>query len=286
MAVYGLTDQASHMPKQAPAQVGKAATDAERTALFGNTTTGVYAACTVIGVYGVSAAEAQVTGTTLAEGVFTFLGSGYTANAAVTVASGAGTMNTTTDSDGRLLFLTVNSVGSAYTSAPSITIAAPTALFFNANSTVTTSNVLVGNATTKGFLRIGAANVAAFANGDLVRYTVAAGNTALGGLATATDYYVAVVNSTSIQLSASNNPFSAINISSVAVGAQAGHSLTGQTATGIVTLAGGVKKGVTAGWNIRTVGGGGRAGRVSYECLVATKNITSDASDDKQLPDS
>jgi len=286
MAVYGLTDQASHMPKQAPAQVGKAATDEERTALFGNTTVGAYAACTVVAVYGVSAAEAQVTGTTLAEGVFTFKGSGYTANAAVTVASGTGTMNTTTDSDGRLLFLTVNSVGSAYTSAPTITIAAPTALFFNANSTVSTSNVLVGNATTKGFLRIGAANVAALANGDLVTYTVAAANTALGGLVTGTNYYVGVVNSTSIQLSASNDPFSAINISSVAVGAQAGHSLTGQTATGIVTLAGGVKKGVTAGWNIRTVGGGGRAGRVSYECLVATKNITSDASDDKQLPDS
>lgn len=41
-------------------------------------------------------------------------------------------------------------------------------------------------------------------------------------------------------------------------------------------------RGQTAGWNLRTAL---TNGRVRYECLVASKNIASDASDDAVLPD-
>jgi hypothetical protein len=40
-----------------------------------------------------------------------------------------------------------------------------------------------------------------------------------------------------------------------------------------------------AGWVRRTVGTGGRAGRVFFETLVASSSITSDANDDTKLPD-
>jgi hypothetical protein len=40
-----------------------------------------------------------------------------------------------------------------------------------------------------------------------------------------------------------------------------------------------------AGWNVRTAGSGGRAGRVQYETLVAMSSITGDASDDTVLPE-
>jgi hypothetical protein len=40
-----------------------------------------------------------------------------------------------------------------------------------------------------------------------------------------------------------------------------------------------------AGWNLRVEGTGGRAGRVSYETLVAMSSISNDASDDAVLPD-
>lgn len=40
-----------------------------------------------------------------------------------------------------------------------------------------------------------------------------------------------------------------------------------------------------AGWNLRIEGTGGRAGRVSYETLVAMGSISSDGSDDAILPD-
>lgn len=43
--------------------------------------------------------------------------------------------------------------------------------------------------------------------------------------------------------------------------------------------------GAHSGWNLRTVGSGGRAGRVFYETLVATGSISGDASDDNVLPD-
>jgi len=40
-----------------------------------------------------------------------------------------------------------------------------------------------------------------------------------------------------------------------------------------------------AGWVQRTVGSGGRAGRVFYETLVAGSSITGDAADDATLPE-
>ena len=40
-----------------------------------------------------------------------------------------------------------------------------------------------------------------------------------------------------------------------------------------------------AGWTLRTVGSGGRAGRIMNETLVAMKTISGDASDDAVLPD-
>ena len=40
-----------------------------------------------------------------------------------------------------------------------------------------------------------------------------------------------------------------------------------------------------AGWVRRTVGTGGRAGRVQYETLVAAGSIAGDQADDIQFPD-
>jgi hypothetical protein len=47
------------------------------------------------------------------------------------------------------------------------------------------------------------------------------------------------------------------------------------------------KRSAHAGWNLRTAFTGGRAGRVQYETLVTTKNISRvpDGSDDAVLPE-
>lgn len=46
-----------------------------------------------------------------------------------------------------------------------------------------------------------------------------------------------------------------------------------------------VSKPPHAGWVLKTEGQGGRAGRVTYETLVAMHSLTGDASDDTDLPD-
>ena len=61
---------------------------------------------------------------------------------------------------------------------------------------------------------------------------------------------------------------------------------TADQATAAASLGEGAVGGAAhAGWNIRTVGTGGRAGRVQYETLVAGGSITGDQADDRQFPD-
>ena len=61
-----------------------------------------------------------------------------------------------------------------------------------------------------------------------------------------------------------------------------GHTLTGQTATAVPVISSANKGIAHAGWNLRTVGSGGRAGRTQYETLVAMGsmlNADADAED-------
>ena len=82
------------------------------------------------------------------------------------------------------------------------------------------------------------------------------------------------------------------NIVITAVGVGSSHTLIGQTPTATATLGmgstgnsfGGTE--VThVGWVKKTIGTGGRAGRVFYETLVAASSITGD-SEDLATPDS
>lgn len=120
-------------------------------------------------------------------------------------------------------------------------------------------------------------------NGDQVTYTVAAGNTVISGLTNATAYFVKDANSTGVYLTTTVN--GADRITLVPGVTESGHSLTGQTATATAVVGGASNKGVPhTGWVLRTVGSGGRAGRVQYEVLAAI-GIQSDGSDDTVLPD-
>jgi len=283
MAQWGNNDVASNSVIWAPTSVRQAPTRANANALYGNTSANAYGDGTVTGMYGVDVTEAATAGGNLVSGYVVFSGSGYSANAAVTltVTNGGtgGVVNAKANSIGRIEAVLIANAGTGYITPPTIAVAAPAAQTFSGNST----SVTVGNSSTNGFITLGT-NRAFFQNNDIVTYLVGAGNTAIGGLANATSYYVITANSTAIQLAATaSGP--AINLSSVGTGAQAGHSITGQTATGAVTVGGG-KKVAHAGWVLRTEGTGGRAGRVQYETLVAMGSIGGDGSDDPQFPDS
>jgi hypothetical protein len=201
-----------------------------------------------------------------------FPGSGYRANTTVTVGGNA-TANATSNATGRISAVNIVDAGNSYTTRPTVSVTAPTAITFAANST----SVIVGNSTVNGFITLGA-NSLFLANNDVVNYRVPAANSSIGGLANNGNFFVIVANSTAIQLAATHSG-PAINLTSVGTGAQA-HTLQGETATAVATISGVSSGAAHTGWVLRTVGEGGRAGRVQYETLVAFGgNFSSDAED-------
>jgi len=116
-----------------------------------------------------------------------------------------------------------------------------------------------------------------FQVGDKVVYDVKAGNTAISPLVDGTTYHVASSNSTTISIAATNGGAALVLVPGVG---ETGHGLTGETATASAVLSSGGDKNVAhAGWVKRTVGTGGRAGRVFYETLVAGGTIGGDQED-------
>jgi len=260
----------------------KTGNSANRDVFYANTTVNAYVTGITVGQFGVDPTEARSGNGTIHSVVFTSRGSGYSANATVTASGGGGASfaaNAQSNSSGRIAAINISNNGVGYTTSPTLTVSAPSAISFNGNTTA----VVAGNSSANGYISLGA-NALFFAAGDRLTYAVAAGNTAIGGLANATSYFITFANSTAIQLSVGvGGP--AINLTSVATTPQSGHSITGETATvsGVLSRGAAVTH---AGWVVRTVGTGGRAGRVQYETLVAMGSMTGDGSDDALFKDS
>ena len=284
MPLWGNQDAASNSVISAPSQFNEAPTRANANLLYGNTTQDTVVTGQTVGVYAADTTEMGVGSGPVADAIITFAGSGYRANTTVAFSAnntGAdAAANAQSNASGKITAVNLTNNGTGYTSSPLITIAAPAAQTFAGN----TSAVTVGNTTNTGWISLGS-NRPFLVNNDIVTYLVAASNTALGGLTNNATYAVQTINSTALQLLTSVGG-AAVNISSVPTSAEAGHSLTGETATGAVTVGGAKNRGIAhAGWVIRTEGTGGRAGRVQYETLVAMSSITGDGSDDNPLPD-
>ena len=282
MAQWGNTDDAANSVLWATTAVNKTPNTVNQTALFGNTTVGAFTAGEAVGQFGLDVNEISIAigNTAVAQYIITKAGSGYAANAAVTVANTSGGANTlaanSTVSGGRVTALTANgTVIRGYTAAPAVTIAAPAAQSFNANSAVTNATDAIAITTANSF----------FLAGDKVTYTVATGNTALTNLASGGTYYIKTSNTTAVTLTTAPNG-DTIDLTKGLT--ETGHSLTGETATAVAVLTGrGYIDGAAhTGWVLRTVGTGGRAGRVQYETLVAFGgNFSTDSSDDAIIHD-
>jgi len=282
MAQWGNSDAASNASIQWVSQVKKAQTSTERTNLYGNTSASYFGNKGVAGCFAVDTTEARISAGPLAVARVLTPGSGYAANAAVTITvtngGTSGVANATANATGRISALNISTEGSGYKTNPTIAIAAPAAITINANTT--------GVIAATDFILISTAN-SKFLAGDRVFYGVTTGNTATAGLTGNTFYYVSFANTTGIVLSTTNGGANIDLTEARAVASEAGHSIQGETATGVITVGGGQNKGVTAGWNLRTAGTGGRAGRVQNECLVAMRSIKTDNSaDDSILPNS
>ena len=216
-------------------------------------------------IYGVDTTEMAVSNASVIQYITTFAGSGYSANALVTIGAGNATANGLAGATGRITVLSVLA-GNSYTTAPTVTVAAPSAITFNALTAVSNTNDTI---------TISSANSKFLAN-DRVTYLVAAGNTAIGGLANGTAYYIQAANTTTVKLTTSLGGDAIDLTASVS---ETGHSLTGETATAAAVLSGAKAGAAHAGWVRRVVGTGGRAGRVQEETLVAMGSIAGDLED-------
>jgi hypothetical protein len=290
MAQWGNTDDAANSVLWATAAVNLPANTTNQTALFGNTTVEAFnnngvAMKKAVGQFGLDQTEVRVSGNAaVAQYIITNAGSGYAANAAVTVANTTGGANTqlanSTVTTGKVTAVTANVTVGGYTSAPTVTIAAPAAINIVSNTagfSNTTDTFLIATANSR------------FAVGDKVYYGVPAGNTAIAPLTGNTFYYVQAANTTTIKLAATPGG-AAIDLTDARNDTSPEtHTITGETATAVAVLTevGYTKGAAHAGWVLRTVGTGGRAGRTQYETLVAfgADFAGSDASDDATLPD-
>jgi len=202
----------------------------------------------------------------------TFIGDTATATATLTV--------------GKVSKIAIASVGSAYTSAPTVTLAAP------ATETVDASDATKCVVADNEFV-VASAFYGCIATGDPVTYADG-GGTAAVGLTDATGYYL-IKSGTSNRVgfaTTKNRAIAGTNIVITAVGVGSSHTLIGQTPTATSSLgmgtAGtsvGASQVTHVGWVKKTIGTGGRAGRVFYETLVAASSITGDA-EDLATPDS
>jgi hypothetical protein len=115
-----------------------------------------------------------------------------------------------------------------------------------------------------------------YQNDDYVTYTVASGNTVISPLTSGSQYFVVGANTVGVKLSATKGGDPIVLTKGVS---ETGHSLRGETATAVAVLSYTKNKAAHAGWVLRTVGTGGRAGRVQYETLVAMGSISGDSDD-------
>ena len=141
-------------------------------------------------------------------------------------------------------------------------------------------------------------------NGAQVNYSNQ-GGASITGLTSGNDYYVVGATANTFQLSATANgaaidltgtgnnsqTFAStgnLNLTGTGNNAQYFDKLDQTTATAVADLSsgtGGSPAVAHAGWVRRTVGTGGRAGRIQYETLVAMGSLSGDQSDDIQFPD-
>ena len=184
---------------------------------------------------------------------------------------------TATVSGGVVTGITVTDVGSDYQSTPTVTVEVP-------KMTIPTGNV---NASS---------NVITFtahglSDGDQITYNQVGGGTLMTNVTNGQTVFVRDKTDDTFKIAATEGG-TAINIGT-------GHSaqtftiVTGATQATAVASLGLGNDGDTntteishVGWVKKTVGSGGRAGRVHYETLVAASSISGDAADDIALPDS
>lgn len=285
MSQWKNDDTAANSVLWGVAQYNKPANSVTQANFYNNTTSGAFVSGVSVGQFGVDTTEMGISAGNLAFAYVTSGGSGYSANAVVTLTLSNGTTNATAVNafanvtagvGGSITSLLIAQAGNNYTVAPSVSIAAPSAINITANSS--------GFSNTTNVILVSTAN-SLFQAGDRLYYGVPTGNTPIAPLTGNTFYYVSFANTTALALATTSGGANINIVDDREDDPGETHTFTGDTATGYVVIGGAKNTGVThAGWVVRTEGTGGRAGRVSYETLVAMGSMTADGSEDTILP--
>ena len=286
MSSWGNNDNAANAPYWAVntiinhnAPAAAAPTAANVALLYGNTQFQAYTQDTTVGVFMVDATETTAGGDNVTDVSLINYGSGYVEAPSVTFSGGGGSSAAATASisGGKISNITVTNVGSGYTSDPTVTIQVPVMTIPTANVNTTTDVITYTH---------GQANGAAL----IFNWN---GSANIGGLTNANTYYVAPQSATTFKLSTTAaNAANNITIDLTTTGGTGqyftivdGVRATAVSDRGLSQGQSGAEHATHIGWNLKKVGAGGRAGRVTFETLVALSTVVGDGSDDISLPD-
>ena len=228
-------------------------------------------------VYGVDTTEQSAGGDNVTNVAVASGGTQYVEVPSVTFSGGGGSSAaaTATIAGGAVTTITVTNTGTGYTSVPTIAVA-------KARLTVSTTNV----DTTTDVITYTAHGLT---TGDSILYANG-GGASITGLVTATTYFAIVVTANTFKVASSSanaTAGTAIDLTGTGNNAQWFTKVGATAATAVASLGSGAGGTILthAGWVRRTIGTGGRAGRVQQEVLVAMGSMTGDQSDDIQYPD-
>jgi len=288
MSSWGNNDNAANAPYWAVetvvstnAPTASAPTAANVALLYGNTQFQAYTQGMTVGLFMVDATETTSGGDNVVDISLSNQGAGYVEAPGVTIAASGGAYSasaTASIAAGKVSNITVANTGVGYTSTPAVTIQVPVL-------TVPTATVITANDTIM-YTGHGQANAAAL----IFNW---GGSANITGLLNGTTYFAAPLDANRFQLSTTAaNAANAVVINITSTG-ETGQYFTIVDATRATAIAsrglsqsqGGAEHATHTGWNIKTVGSGGRAGRVQYETLVAISEVKGDGSDDISLPD-
>lgn len=238
--------------------------------MYGNTTIGAFVSNKAVGVFAVNASMMSTVGGNVIFAYVTSGGSGYQTNTAnftpvVTNGGSGASINAvanTNSNAGKITSFNIVSPGAGYVTPPSLSnLPAPAAINITANTVGVVNNTLLLS-TANSFWQVG----------DKLTYGVPTGNTAIPGLIGNSTYYVALANTTGIQLATALGG-AVITLTPATTTPGQVHTVQGTTATGYVDVNTDNPTVAHSGWVLRNEGTGGRAGRVFYETLVAMGSI-------------
>ena len=246
-------------------------------------------------VYGVDVGEIWVGPGSITDISIIQGGSNYTEVPNVTIDAGDGgqaVAEATLSEDGVVTAITVTNNGNySYEVVPNVYLDVPRRTIPTANVNTTAEAIGYGSH--------------ALENGDAVIYR-AAGGTAIAGLTDGTTYFVNTIDVDTFKLydtkthaeaggatglknltGTGNNAqyFDLVDPAGVTATAKAVKGSGNDNESGFGTYTSGEQHVTHSGWVRKTVGTGGRAGRVQYETLVAMGSLSGDQADDIQFPD-